>query len=242
MLNVFKKWIVVFLIFLNSCATYTTPGRGVNISQLAEADEDTRALFELKPASPFPARLALVRAQASGYTSASSSGYGSGNYSVVTSRDIEKDEHLNRIASLPQVAGLAPLNRLLLPEKLYSTKELRLAAARLKTDILLLYSLDTVFTIESADLGPLSLITLGFLPNKEALITTTASAALMDVRSGFLYGVAEATAKESQIASFWSSKQAVESSRLRAETAAFEKLVGEVEKLWLHVLTENRRQ
>jgi hypothetical protein len=98
--------------------------------------------------------------------------------------------------------------------------------------MLLVYSMDTGFNVENTDLGPLSLITLGFLPNKKARVTATASAAIFDVRTGFIFGVAEATATEQQRATFWSSSEAIDSARLAAEANAFQKLIGEVEKLW----------
>lgn len=40
-----------------ACASYTTPGAGVAIPNLVQADSDVRALFEIEPASPFPARI-----------------------------------------------------------------------------------------------------------------------------------------------------------------------------------------
>jgi hypothetical protein len=137
------------------------------------------------------------------------------------------------------VGGIASMNRILLPSELKSTKDLRLAAASLKTDLLLVYSIDTRFNIESNEIGPLALISLGFLPNKKAHVTTTASAALFDVRSGYVFGVAEATATEQQRATFWSSEDAVESSRLRTEAEAFHKMLGEFEKLWKGVVEQH---
>ena len=82
------------------------------------------------------------------------------------------------------VRAVAPLSRLLLPSELDSLKDLRLAAARLKTDLLIVYSIDTTFHVEATPLGPLSAITLGFLPNKEAHVTATTSGALVDTRTG----------------------------------------------------------
>ena len=214
------------------CATYTTPGAGVTIPNLAQTDADIRALLDVEPAAPFPARLAVAHVQASGYTSQSSRCYGAGRYCVVTTRDIEPEESFDTLAKLPQIAGLALVNRLLLPERLESTKDLRLAAATLKADMLLIYSLDTGFNIDSTDIGPLAVISLGFVPNKKAKVTSTASAAIFDVRTGFLYGVAEATATEPQRATTWSSVSAIDRARRRAEAEAFAKLIGEIGRLW----------
>jgi hypothetical protein len=217
---------------VTGCATYTTPGAGVSIPNLSQTDADIKAVLKVEPAAPFPARLAVARVQASGYASQSNRCYGAGRYCVVTTRDIEPDASFEKLATLPQIAGLALVNRLLLPERLESTKDLRLAAATLKTDMLLIYSLDTGLNVESTDIGPLAVISLGYLPNKKAKVTSTASAAIFDVRTGFLYGVAEATATEHQRATIWSSASAVDKARQRAEAEAFGKLVGEIGRLW----------
>jgi len=99
---------------------------------------------------------------------------------------------------------------MLLSGEVNSAKDLRLGAAALKADLLLVYSIDTRFHVESQDIGPLALMSLGFLRNKKAHVTATASAALFDVRTGFVYGVAESTATEEQRATVWSSQGAVE--------------------------------
>jgi hypothetical protein len=214
------------------CAKYTTPGAGVSIPNLSQTDADIKDVLKVEPAAPFPARLAVARVQASGYASQSNRCYGTGRYCVVTTRDIEPEASFEKIARLPQIAGLALVNRLLLPERLESTKDLRLAAAALKADMLLIYSFDTGFNVDSKDVGPLAVLFLGYLPNKKAKVTSTASAAIFDVRTGFLYGVAEATAMEQERATIWSSASAVDKARRRAEAAAFGKLVGEITRLW----------
>ena len=235
-----SKWIAVALLTA-SCASYRTPGAGVNIGNLSASEGDIAELMSREPAASFPARLAIVRVEATGYYSYNSHCYGQGRYCVVTTRDIETDRDFATIASWPMISDIAAMSRLLLPPQLNTVKELRLAAASLKTDMLLVYSVDTRFTVESAEIGPLALISLGFLPNKKAHVTTTASSALFDVRSGFVYGSAEATASEQQRATVWSSTGAVERARLRTEVEAFQKLLGEVEKLWKGVV-EHRPQ
>lgn len=237
-----KYWCALLAILASGCATYTTPGAGVNIENLAKADTDIADLLKVEPAAPFPARVAVARVQASGYYSRSNTCYGTGQYCVVTTRDVEPEATYERLSKLPQVAGLALMNRMLLPGKLTSAKDLRRAAATLKTDLLLVYSLDTGFNIENTDVGPLALISLGFLPTKKARVTATASAAMFDVRTGFVYGVGEATALEEQRGTFWSSSEAVDSARKKAESDAFQKLVGEIEKFWGEVLRTHARR
>src|SRR6185295_16660006 len=80
------------------CATYTTPGAGVNVENLAKADVDIAELMKIEPAAPFPARLAIARIQASGYYSRSNTCYGTGRYCVVTTRDIEPEASYERLS------------------------------------------------------------------------------------------------------------------------------------------------
>lgn len=228
--------IATSLFVMQGCASYTTPAGGVSISSLT--DGDIEELMAIEPVSLFPARVAVARVQASGYISRTNNGYGSGRYSVVTTRDIEEDVDFERLSHLAMVAGVAPLNRLLLPSSLDSIKDLRLAAARLKTDLILIYSVDTVFHVEGTPLGPLSAITLGFLPNKKAFVSSTTSGALIDVRTGFVYGVAEATKKEEQRTTIWNSRNAIDEARIDAESASFKSFIGEFEKLWENTLTQ----
>jgi hypothetical protein len=230
------------LLALAGCANYTTPGAGVSVGDLSQADSDVGDILKRQPAARFPVKLAVVRVQASGYSSRSNgSCYGKGQYCVLTTRDIESEADFERLAKNPMVSDLALMNRILVPTSLQSTKELRLAAAALKADIVLLYTMDTGFRVESTDIGPLALVSLGFFPNKKALVTSTASAALYDVRTGFLYGVAEATAKQEQRGTVWSSSDAIDNARMKAEAEAFAKLIVELEKLFANVSREQAR-
>lgn len=225
--------------WLTGCASYTTPGAGISMQSLARADGDIAARMTRQAAAPFPARLAVARVQAAGYSSYRQTSYGRGAYSVVTSRDTETEADFQRLAKLPMIAAIAPLNRMILPADLQSDRDVRLAAASLKTDILLTYSFDTSYRIDGREVGPLGLITLGALPIDEAIVNVTASAALFDVRTGFVYGVAESTVQEKQLTSAWSSRDAVDDARIRAERKAFEGLLTELEKTWKGVVEQH---
>jgi hypothetical protein len=200
-------------------------------------DPAVRAVLAAKPQAAFPTGVAVVRVQDVGYRTRTASGYGTGKYCIVTTRDVEKEEHFDRLSHLPQISGIAPLNRLLLPSLLQSDLELRQAAAALHADVLLVYTLDTTFRIDEAG-APLTVISLGLAPNKTARVFTTASAILLDTRSGYVYGVAESTEKSSQLTSSWTSGETVDQSRQRTESAAFDKLVGELEKTWPRVVSQ----
>ena len=68
------------------------------------------------------------------------------------------------------------------------------------------------------------------------MVSSTASAILMDVRTGFLYGALDSSEKVTTTASAWTTSDAVEASRKKTEKAAFEKMVGEFEPFWKKVV------
>lgn len=218
------------------CAHYTVPGRAADMQafgakRLEGSDPSIVEAQARQPLAHFPTAVAAVRVQAPGYRSESAVGWGQGRYCIITTRDVEKESQIERLAKMPLVNGLVPINRLLLPQQLNSDLELRQAAAALHADVLLVYTLDTTFEVEDK-LGPLTTLTLGLSPTENASAVCTASAVLLDTHNGFVYGVAEATDKSSQIASAWTSGAAVDDTRKRTEAAAFDKLVGELEKTW----------
>ena len=150
---------------------------------------------------------------------------------------METDEDFARLVALPNVRAVAPINRMLIDGPLYDERDLRRAAARLKSDVLLLYTFDTQFYVKDFA-APVTVFTLGLSPNRRAYVTTTASAILVDTRTGHVYGGAEASAKSDQLANGWTSEDAVDDTRLRTEKASFGKLLAEVEKTWAGVLRE----
>jgi hypothetical protein len=200
-----------------------------------QGDPSIVAAMGTQPLAHFPTGIAAVRIQASGYRSDTAEGWGTGRYSIITTRDIEGPADMGRLAKLPLVSGVGPINRLLLPTNLESDRELREAAARMHADVLLVYTLDTTFLVEDKA-APLTVVTLGLSPNQQAKVVCTASALLMDTRNGYLYGIAEATDRQDQLASAWTSSAAVDQTRRRTESKAFSKLVSELEKTWAGVV------
>ena len=224
------------LLVLSGCASYTTPGGGVQLGQITDADIND--LMSKKPAASFPAHIAIARIQAPGYYTYKVSSYGTGRYSVVTTREVESEQDFEKLAKMPDVAAIAPLNQILLPAKLDSIKSLREAAARLKADILLIYTFNTAFHVGGQSYAPLNVISLGFLKNKAVSVTTTVSAAFFDVRTEYLYGLSEATANETKNSSIWSTSADVDDMRVSTEKAAFHKLIPELGKTWLGMLKQ----
>lgn len=225
------------------CTSYRTPGRAADFRALgisqAQADQATdaqiAARLNRKPTAGFPTAIAALRVQGENYSSYTATGYGSGNYTVVTVRDVETDDQFARLAKMPMVRGIAPVNRFALPHSINTELDLRTAAANVQADMLLLYTFDTTFGSES-HVPPLGVITLGLFPEREARVTSTASAAFIDTRTGYVYGLAEATASTGQLTNAWTDQVAIDQSRRRAESDAFEKLVADIEKTWPQIV------
>lgn len=233
---------------VGGCASYATPGGPADLGVMgvrpqlaadraAQTDITMQERFDRKPLARFPTSIAVARVQAPGYRSRTASSYGGGAYSVVTTRDVEKPEHVAKLSKLDMVKGVGPINRLLLPPTGFrSDQELREAAASMQADVLLIYTLDTNFYVRDMA-KPLSVVSLGLSPNQQARVTTTASAVLMDTRNGYVYGLAEATDSHNRMASAWTNDDAIDAARLKTESAAFEKLVVELEKTWNGVVS-----
>ena len=234
--------LVVLSALCLGCASYVTPGPGARMALFGATEAEREQLtdysiqqvLDRKPLAQFPTGLAVVRVQAPGYRSYTGHGWGRGRYSVVLDRDIETEEHFERLRKLPLVTDVATVSRLLLPQDLNSDKELRRAAAMLHTDVLLIYTLDTSFEIEGYA-EPLTVLTLGMLPNQQASVRTTASGVLLDTRNGYVYAVLEATERHKQLANAWTSREAVDQSRRKTEAAAFQSLLDEFEEAWARV-------
>lgn len=236
LLNVFC---LVIVISFCGCASYVTPGPRAELDQLAPVA--LQAEFARKPTNPFPAGIVTVRLQGSDYSNyhfrKMGGVYGSGKYSVILTREVETDEDVQRIAELPEVRDVIALNRMLLPERVNSYDDLRPGAAKLKADLILVYTFDTRFYDEN-DSKPLTVVSLGLLPTRVTKATTTASALLMDTRTGFLYGAFEATAQEDLRSSSWGTAEAADKTRLATEKKAFQSLVEEIVSAWPRLLEQ----
>jgi hypothetical protein len=231
---------------VGGCSSYAAPGAAADLGVMGvqpdlaaaiatQTDSTMQEKFDRKPLARFPAAIAVARVQAPGYESRTAGSFGRGAYSVVTTRDVEKPQHLAKLAKLDGVGEVGPISRVLIPGELKSDQELREAAAAMRADMLLIYTLDTNYYVRDMAL-PVSVITLGLSPNQQARVTTTASAVLMDTRNGYIYGLAEASDSYNRLASAWTSGDAVDAARIKTESAAFGKLIDELENTWKNVV------
>jgi hypothetical protein len=224
------------------CASYITPSGRANLVELASPS--MQESFSAKPAAQFPASLAAVRVQApryhNYYTDQEGGVFGRGRYSVITVKEVEEDSDLQRLAHRPQVGGLISISTLLLPQTLQSDRELREAAARLKADMVLLYTFETTFHNADAS-AALNAITLGLSPTRRVTVHVAASALLIDTRTGFIYAALESNEKKQLTTNAWESRETADRARRNAEKAAFKSLVGEFEKSWPQIVERAKK-
>ncbi len=218
---------------LGACATYVPPAGRADLSSISSVS--MQESFAAKPAAHFPAAIATARVQASGYSSWSTDRvggvYGRGRYSVISVREVEEDQQLAAVAGLPQVHGVVPISTLLLPTNLESDKDLREAAARLKADMLFLYTFDT--TLRDNDHSvTLSVLTLGVAPTHKVSVCCTASGLLIDTRTGFIYAAFDGSASRDLGTNAWESAEAADRARVEVEREAFTKLVEGFVRTW----------
>jgi hypothetical protein len=226
------------LVFTGCATSYVTPGAKADLQSFAPAG--IQSGFDAKPTNPFPASIAAVRVQSptySNYFLQQNGGlYGSGGrYSVIMTREVEDQAQFDRISTLSQVSGVVTLNRLLLPSKLESDRELREAAARLHADLVFVYTFDTAF-FDSDAASPLTVVTLGLSPTRKITAATTVSALLLDTRTGYVYSSYEATEREAIRSTSWGSMYAADKARQTTESRAFGKLIDELVNGWPKML------
>lgn len=224
-------------LLLFGCATYIPPGAKADLQVFAPPD--IQAGFAAKPSNPFPASVAVVRVQAPTYNNyylqQRGGSYGSGRYSVILTKEADEGSQIERLSKLPQLAGIVALNRMLLPQRLEGDRELRGAASRLQADLIFLYTFDTSF-FDTDVAKPLTVITLGLSPIRKISASTTASALLMDTRTGYIYSAYEVTERTQTLATSWGSSDTADEARRTNEKIAFRKLIDEVVASWPKIL------
>ncbi|WP_300669901.1 hypothetical protein [Soonwooa sp.] len=229
---------------LGSCSTkYVTPGGDVKISELA--DEDISKVLANKPTAEFPVTIAVARIQAPKYSnfrySRNIDQTNNGNFTMILTRDATEEKQIQELGKLKGIQQISPFNRLLLPYNYKTIKDLRLAAAKMKAQMLLVYTFDTEFSVDAKNYGPQNVFALGYLKNKEVKVRTTSSAALFDVQTEYLYGLAEATDEVEKKSNIWKENQDVDNLRIESENKSFEKLSKEIAKMWDGIYLEYKK-
>lgn len=209
------------------------------------ADEETRRLqtdyeienaLELAPLARFPATLAVVRVQSAAPASRSHGvSHGRGAYRVVLTPTVETEDHFRQIGRLDQVRGAIRLNRLVLGGEGRTNKALRTAAARLHADLLLVYTINTEWTIDN-DAEPLDAIAFGFSKYKNVKVTSTATALLLGTHNGYIYAASEVARDTKYKDNAWRNSEQIEEAQETLEQQAFDGLVDSFVDAWPGVI------
>jgi hypothetical protein len=220
--------LLVATVFATGCQSY------VNSPAVAEARAAKREAFSdpllarafhARPAMRFPATIALA----------------TDNLATREQiRALSARGALDRVKSLPAIANVATLSPLLAAKSTKPDLVAREAAARLHADAVLLVSTETQAT-DGKILAPLTAFTLGMLPNKHYEIVSTAMAALVDTRTGYVYGIIEESRARSGLTMAWGSDDVMTRTRSAAERDALTKLFSEFPAFWNGVVQKHRR-
>jgi hypothetical protein len=232
------------LLLAGGCARHYIPPSGrADLGKLSK-NASIRESFELKPTAGFPAGIVAVRVQTSGYenyhTRQSGGVFGRGSFSVVFAKEAGEPEQMERLTGLPDLGGIISLNRMLLPERLESEEAIREAAARLKADMVFLYTFDTKYYDDDQSVF-LNVVSLGLSPTRKVNVLVNASALLVDTKTGFIYGAFEANEKRRLTSNVWESNETADRARQEAEAAAFKGMVDEFIKGWPAVVKRAKK-
>jgi hypothetical protein len=244
--NLFTNLLLAAVTITNSaCSTYVTPGPAADFQGLMSSDKKGSSSAPLhldasaKPALSFPAALLMARLQGQGYRNRDTNSYDFGSFSLVTSRDVEKAEDIQKLARLPGLSSAGTISPLLLSSRVNGESELLGAAARLHADLLLVYTISTTHRKETR--APLlAFLTLGFAPLEKCRVHSTISALLIDAKTSFIYGSIEESAEKDGYASAWGAGSTLENLRRKAEQEAFSKLTTSAGPFWAGVYAKYR--
>ncbi len=236
--------LVIASSLLTSCANYRSPGMGLDVHEMLETSgpehrSDQGSTNLAQPAAMLPIRLVLVRIQRAGYPSMYEPCHGSGRYCVLTVRDVESDADLAQLADLPQVASLIPVPRRLVPERINAPIDLRRSLANAHIgDMALLYSIDTQAQVgETPSSEPLAKIKRSLQVDQPVTMRSRVTAALIDVRTGFVYLQTRTDFAETLPGWGWNSPEHTDRAHQRVERQAFHAMVGNISQHWSEVIT-----
>ena len=160
--------------------------RAIGEKRAAFSDPLIARAYHAQPLMRFPATIAI--ATQSGDT-------------LQHIRNLSAQGRLDTLKTLPQVANFITLSSLLNNPQTTATKPdlaMREAAARMHSDAILIVATETQAT-DGKIIAPLTELSLGLFPNKRYELVSTALAALVDTRTGYVYGTLEESPSKSRI-------------------------------------------
>ena len=224
---------VAATLFCYGCSSY------VNSPAVARARDAKRAEFSdpliaraanAKPTMQFPATIAIAP-----------------NDHAVRGhvRALSAFGKLDALNSLPQLARTTVISPTIIGDtdqehRISADLRLREAAAKLHADAILFIAIETQAT-DGHIVAPLTGLSLGLLPNKRYELVSTAFAALVDTRTGYVYGTDEKSRAKSGITMAWGSSEVIQRARAKVEREATEKLFADFPAFWRGIVATHHR-
>jgi len=199
----------------------------IEAKRAAFSDPLLARAYRAQPTMRFPATIAV--AAADGETGG-------------TLRALSAEGRLDTMKTLPQVANFIMLSSLLYSLEPGSAKPdlvIREAAAKMHADAVLIITTVTQAT-DGKIVAPLTELSLGLFPNKRYELVSTALAALVDMRTGYVYGALEESRARSGITMAWGSDDVIRHARTKTERDALEKLVAAFPQFWRGVVQHHQ--
>ena len=218
-------------VFLTGCASH------INSPAVRSALETKRAAFSdpllarayhAQPTMRFPATIAVVA---------------QGSETHEQLRSLSAQGRLDTLKTLPQLASFITLSSLLYNPRLTDAKPdlvMREAAAKMHADAVLIVATETQAT-DGKIIAPLTELSLGLFPNKRYELVSTALAALVDTRTGYVYGAIEESKGRTGLTMAWGSDDVIHHARTKTEREALEKLVAAFPAFWRGVVAHHQR-
>jgi hypothetical protein len=167
-------------------------------------------------------------------------------------RALDATDKIDSLKKLPQLGGIVNVSSLIIatdtevpgadgkPVAVWNKSDmvLREAAARLHAQAVLLLKTETTVT-DGKIFTPLTLLSLGVFPNDRSEVISTALAALVDTRTGYVYATAERSAGKTCYAMSWDDETR-ERTVNTTNRKALEKLLGEFPAVWSAVVAKHR--
>lgn len=225
---------IAVTVFTSGCASYVnSPKARAALAGKREAFSHaliSRA-YDAKPTMRFPAAVAVAP---------------QGREAVMQLRALDALGKLDPLKTLPDLRGLPLVSGLVENGSAHADAtnvadlRLREAAARLHADAVLLITVETNAT-DGQIFAPLTVATLGLFPNKRYEIVATSLAALIDTRTGYVYGTLEKSAAKSGIVMVAGSDESLSRRTQQAQREAMEKLVDAFPEFWKGVVSAHRK-
>jgi hypothetical protein len=223
----------VAALLVSGCSSYVNSpavARSLKERRAAFSDPLIARAFNAKPEIHFPATIAI----------ASNCAETRDHVRAISARSM-----LDAWDSLPQIARIAIISPVLTEEYRSgndpkSDLRIREAAAKLHADAVMILATETQAT-DGRIIAPLTELSLGLLPNKRYGLISTALAALVDTRTGYIYGTIEKSRTHSGITMTWGSDDVIRHARAKVEREAMEKLFADFPAFWRGVVATHRR-